>query len=240
VLQISNKIYCDEFLNKLEIENKILPNPYVDYPFIIVKNFLSKKLMRLIVDATQNKKNKVQAEVKVEATKGIVESKLIEKYRKTNIYELESRFHKLYQKRFLKLKPEFEKFYNVMLTQSTDIQVLEYKEGFFYVKHADDSSEIVDKINNTIGFKCVAPQRKLTTVLFATSFDEKKDDGYHFSGGELLFNYLYDEKTKQICYKPQAGDMIVFPSNPFFSHEVLKVQQGYRLSLVQWHDAIIL
>jgi SM-20-related protein len=240
VLQISNKIYCKEFLNTIEIENKILPNPYVEYPYIIVKNFLSKKLMKFIVDATQNKENKVQAQVKVEATKGIVESQIIQKYRKTNIYELEKKFQRLYKKRFLKLKPEFEKFYNVMLTQSTDIQVLEYKQGFYYVKHADDSSEIADKNGQTIGFKCVAPQRKLTTVLFATSYDEINDDGYHFRGGELLFNYLYDENGNKIKYKPQAGDMIVFPSNPFFSHEVLKVQQGYRLTLVQWHDAIIL
>ena len=32
--------------------------------------------------------------------------------------------------------------------------------------------------------------------------------------------------------------MIVFPSNPYFSHEVLTIRSGYRLSLVQWHDTI--
>ena len=33
--------------------------------------------------------------------------------------------------------------------------------------------------------------------------------------------------------------MIVFLSNPYFTHEVLEDKKGYRVSLVQWHDAII-
>jgi SM-20-related protein len=37
--------------------------------------------------------------------------------------------------------------------------------------------------------------------------------------------------------RPEAGDMVVFFSNPYFSHEVLPVKEGYRLSLVQWHNA---
>jgi SM-20-related protein len=63
-----------------------------------------------------------------------------------------------------------------------------------------------------------------------------EDEG--FSGGELLFNYLYDKEGSLVKIKPQAGDMVVFPSNPYFSHEVLPVKEGYRLTLVQWHDAI--
>ena len=52
----------------------------------------------------------------------------------------------------------------------------------------------------------------------------------------------------QVCYtkngernknKTKAGTMLVFLSNPYFTHEVLKVKQGRRISLVQWHNAII-
>jgi SM-20-related protein len=125
------------------------------------------------------------------------------------------------------------------MTLSTDIQVLEYKEGYFYVKHADDSSELIDENGDTVGFKCVAPERKLTTVLFATSHQCNTQEGSEcFSGGELLFNYFFNEKGEPVKIKAEAGDMVVFPSNPYFSHEVLPVQKGYRLTLVQWHDAI--
>jgi len=125
------------------------------------------------------------------------------------------------------------------MTLSTDVQVLEYKEGFFYIKHADDSSEIIDQDKQTIGFKLVAPERKLSTVLFATSHITNVHDGAQsFSGGELMFNYLYNSEGESVKIKPEAGDMIIFPSNPYFSHEVLPVEEGYRLTLVQWHDTV--
>lgn len=240
MLQISNCVYCDDIFNGLEIENKILPNPYKDYPYLVIKNFLSKKLLENIVNSVQKDHDADKAEVKVQSEKGIIDSKLSEKYRKTNIYQLENEFLALYEKRFLKYKPEFESYFNVLLTNSTDVQVLEYTKGYYYKKHADDSSEIIDKNGNTIGFYPIAQQRKLTTVLFGTSYSETVEDRFHFQGGELAFNYLYDKEGKMLKFQPQAGDMLVFPSNPYFSHEVLKVQHGYRLTLVQWHDAIIL
>ena len=125
------------------------------------------------------------------------------------------------------------------ITTSTPLQILVYKAGDFYIKHSDDSSEIVDSNGKTVGFKCVAPERKLTTVLFGTSHQtESSNDKHSFDGGELLFNYLYDEKGQPVTLYPKAGDMVVFFSNPFFSHEVKPVKSGYRLTLVQWHNAL--
>jgi predicted 2-oxoglutarate/Fe(II)-dependent dioxygenase YbiX len=123
----------------------------------------------------------------------------------------------------------------------------DYKKGF--KRHSgsdiDDMVAITSKVRMVFSkgrayFYTIAPQRKLTTVLFTTSHSKHIEDPYHFSGGELLFNYLFDKDGNTIKFEPKAGDMIIFPSNPYFSHEVLRVQQGYRLTLVQWHDAIIL
>jgi SM-20-related protein len=116
---------------------------------------------------------------------------------------------------------------------------LGYESGSFYVKHSDDASELQDRDGNTVGFHTVAPERKLTTVLFTTSYTPNPTDSDHFSGGELLFNYLCDSHGNMITLRPEAGDMVVFFSNPYFSHEVLPVKDGYRLSLVQWHNAHI-
>ena len=114
------------------------------------------------------------------------------------------------------------------------------KEGDFYIKHADDSREIVDKEGETVAFNCIVPTRKLSTVLFGTSHSSNKlsSNEETFEGGELVFNYLFDESGKPLVIYPKAGDMIIFFSNPFFSHEVKAVTSGYRLSMVQWHNAL--
>jgi SM-20-related protein len=33
--------------------------------------------------------------------------------------------------------------------------------------------------------------------------------------------------------------LVVFASNPIYTHEVKEVKEGYRLTLVQWHDALL-
>lgn len=239
MIQISNHIYCDARLEKLHITNRLLPSAYKDTPYLVIKNFFTPELCRQLASLVKQDEESQRAEVKLENISGIIESDVVTDYRKTNIYTLDDFYSDYYEKQFLKYKPLIEEYFAAAITLSTDIQVLEYKEGYFYVKHADDSSELVDENGETVGFKCVAPERKLTTVLFATSHQCKaQDEDEGFSGGELLFNYLYHEKGQPVMIKAEAGDMIIFPSNPYFSHEVLPVKNGYRLTLVQWHDAL--
>ncbi len=240
MIQISTHISCDPLFENIEIENKLLPSQYKDYPYLIIKNFFSKEACEELAFLVQeDEKTKRKAKVKKEVITGIVQADIVEEYRKTNIYKLDTFYQNYYDEQFIKYKPIIEEYFTVALTLSTNVQVLEYKKGFFYVKHADDSSEIIDKDEQTIGFKVVAPQRKLSTVLFATSHVSNADERVQsFSGGELMFNYLYDQGGEAVKIKPEAGDMIIFPSNPYFSHEVLPVEEGYRLTLVQWHDAI--
>ena len=240
MIQISTHIYCDPLFEHIEIENKLLPSQYKDYPYLIIKNFFSQEACDELASLVQeDEETKRKAKVKKEVFSGIVQSDIVEEYRKTNIYELDTFYQHYYDEQFMKYKPVIEEYFNIALTLSTDVQVLEYKKGFFYVKHADDSSEIIDKDEKTVGFKVVAPQRKLSTVLFATSHMTQADEkALSFSGGELMFNYFYDKDGETVKIQPEAGDMLIFPSNPYFSHEVLPVEEGYRLTLVQWHDAI--
>jgi SM-20-related protein len=222
----------------IDIENKILPNPYFDYPYLIIKNFLSDELCKDIINDIKKDDDFIKAQI-ITNEEHIIDSQLDEKYRKTNIYELNDEVKSIYFNRFNEITPIIEDFYKLVITSSTDIQVLEYKNGYYYKKHADDSSELIDKNKNTIGFKTVAAQRKISTVLFATNYDDEVNDNYSFNGGELVFNYLFDSKNEVVKIRPQMGDLLIFPSNPIFSHEILKVKDGYRLTLVQWHDAII-
>lgn len=240
MIQISTHVYCDSLFENIELDNKLLPNQYKDFPYLVIKNFFSQKACeRLVALVQKDEKTKRKAQVKKEIIAGIIQPDIEEEYRKTNIYKLDEFYKKYYDKQFIKYKSVMETYFSIALTLSTDVQVLEYKKGYFYIKHADDSNEIINKDKETIGFKLVAPQRKLSTVLFVTSHVTNAHNGAQsFTGGELMFNYLYNSEGEPVKMKPEAGDMIIFPSNPYFSHEVLPVEEGYRLTLVQWHDAI--
>lgn len=235
--QISNKIFCDDFLIHLDFQNKLLPNPYYEYPYLIIKNFLSKSSCKKIVKLVQQNNDSIDAKIR-QKTDLVVEETLNKQIRKTKIYELEEIYRKIYEKSFFKYQKQIEDFFSMALTTSTPVQVLEYTKGSFYKAHSDDSNVLL-KDDAIVGFVNVAPQRKITSVLFGTSWAKETNLTHSFNGGELVFNYLYDEKKENIMLQPEAGDMILFLSNPFFTHEVKEVKEGYRLTMVQWHDAIV-
>ena len=234
--QISNYVFCDDFIANLKLETKLMPNQYYDYPYLIIKNFLSESICLEISDYTYNISEAKKAKVKSTILNSIINPTVNENIRKTVTHELPKLFLNAYELSFKAYQSEIEKFFSIAITTSTKVQTLEYTKGSFYIKHADDSNEVVNKESKTVGFIQVAPERKLTTVLFTTSHKSHVTNSHSFLGGELRFNYLFDNNKKQIEFFPEAGDMYVFPSNPIYSHEVLPVNDGYRLTLVQWHN----
>ncbi len=228
--QISNYVFARDELLRLDIPTKRLPNTYHDFPYMVLEGVLSPTECRAITEAALADKEAVQAELRGKSLDTAI--------RKTDIHTLSAEHRAIYARRFEAVRREIEEFFALSLTKATDVQVLGYESGSFYVKHSDDASELRDHEGNIVGYKTVAPERKLTTVLFTTSYTPHPTDRDHFSGGELLFNYLCDQHGNTITLRPEAGDMVVFLSNPYFSHEVLPVKEGFRLSLVQWHDAL--
>ncbi|MDP2850607.1 MAG: 2OG-Fe(II) oxygenase [Sulfuricurvum sp.] len=228
--QISNYVYARDELLGWDIPTARLPNPYHDFPYMVLEGVLTPAECRAITAHTLSDNKAVQAELRGRSLDTAI--------RRTDIHTLTSEHRAVYDRRFDAVRGKIEEFFALSLSKATDVQVLGYESGSFYLKHSDDSSELRDREGNIVGFKPVAPERKLTTVLFTTSYTPHPTDQDHFSGGELLFNYLCDESGITITLRPEAGDMVVFLSNPYFSHEVLSVQDGYRLSLVQWHDSL--
>jgi SM-20-related protein len=198
---------------------------------MVLEGVLSPAECRAITVHTLSDKDAVAAELRGRSLDTAI--------RKTDIHTLSVEHREIYDRRFEAIRAEIEDFFALSLSRATDVQVLGYESGSFYVKHSDDSSELRDREGNIVGYRPVAPERKLTTVLFTTSYTPHPSDRDHFSGGELLFNYLCDESGNTITLRPEAGDMVVFLSNPYFAHEVLPVKEGFRLSLVQWHDGIL-
>lgn len=226
--QISSFVYARDELLGWEIPTRRLPNPYHDFPYMVLEGVLSPSECRAITAAALADKEAVAAELRGNSLDTAI--------RKTDIHTLSPEHRAIYNHRFEAVRSEIEAFFSISLSKATDVQVLGYESGSFYLKHSDDASELRDSDGNVIGYRTVAPERKLTTVLFTTSYTPNPTDTDHFSGGELLFNYLCDESGNTITLRPEAGDMVVFLSNPYFAHEVLPVKEGFRLSLVQWHD----
>lgn len=215
-----------------------MPNPYHDYPILIIENFLPIELCMAICHETMKDKDAEQAMLK-SMVQGVVDVDVDTQIRKTIVHKLSDAFFEEYMAAFVAHQKKIEDFFAIALTTATTVQVLEYTQGAFYIKHADDSSELVNAEGETVGFVQVAPQRKMSSVLFASSHEINECIGECFSGGELVFNYLFDKEGHPLTLRPKAGDMVIFPSNPIYSHEVLPVKEGYRLSLVQWHNAIV-
>ncbi len=224
--QVSNLLYCSEFLYDIGIASTLLGKSYSDYPFLIIGDFFSadecESVLAHIKSTDEYEKAKIKSAVA-----------LNQSIRKTDIYSLTLGQDACFDMHFDFCRAQIEKFFNVSLLNASDAQLLSYGEGSFYVRHADDSSEIVDSEGVAVDYKLVAPYRIITTVLFLN------DGGDDFGGGELVFSHLCDVDGVPFCYKPKQGFMLVFPSNPYFAHEVLKVTSGHRATLVKWHDAIV-
>lgn len=231
--QISDEVLAEDFLFEVEIATPLLPSPYAKFPYLVIENFMDDATCREIIDQVQAIQNGSDAKLRSATHTDN------QKIRKTKIHTLSSYHQDLYDKAFDTIREKIEHFFTLSLTQATKTQVLEYTAGSFYKPHSDDSSVLVDKSKNIIGFKQVAPTRKITTLLFVSEHCEKDPDTYQFCGGELSFSYFTNTQGEALIIKPKMGSMIIFGSNPFYTHEVKEVTDGFRVTVAQWHDGIL-
>lgn len=94
--------------------------------------------------------------------------------------------------------------FNPEIKEDTGYELLRYHEGEFYVQHTDSFKE----------------SPRALSVIFALNDD--------FDGGEICFF------NRELKFKLNAGDAIVFPSNFLYPHEILKVTKGTRYSCLTW------
>ena len=90
--------------------------------------------------------------------------------------------------------------------------------GKFLGQHSDTSADYA------YGFE--HPRDQLATRNTLTALVYFNDD---FSGGEHFFNYL------DITYKPNKGDILMFPSNFIAAHEIKPITNGSRYSYLGWY-----
>jgi predicted 2-oxoglutarate/Fe(II)-dependent dioxygenase YbiX len=98
---------------------------------------------------------------------------------------------------------------NTDVWQDEGFNLLRYNTGGYYKLHVDTGpKDVVGSSRNL----------SITVVL--------NDD---FEGGEFVF---FEDQKKVV--KPSKGQVIVFPSNFMFPHEVCEVTKGTRYSIVTW------
>jgi len=218
MVPISQKVYALKEIWDMDFEKHPLASFYNEYPFLIFENVLDENKCENIINSLK----------KDETYKAKLISKgLDEDIRKTILHKPTDEIRKIFERVINEKKEEIEKFFGVSLLSGTDIQILEYKDGGFYKRHADNASEIY-KDGKLVGYKVIAPERKITTLLFLN------DD---FEGGEIEFSHLRYNDGSRVIFKPKAGQMIVFPSHGLFAHEVKKVN-GNRFAIVKWWSVI--
>lgn len=111
-------------------------------------------------------------------------------------------------------------------------QCLVYKQGGFFKQHADDS--IVNMMNGPARWDKNQAHRQLTCLLY---LNDQGSSWGEFLGGEFEFNRLRTEDERRVIFQPRAGLMLLFPSNPWFTHEVHPILSGHRICVTRWYTA---
>jgi predicted 2-oxoglutarate/Fe(II)-dependent dioxygenase YbiX len=86
-----------------------------------------------------------------------------------------------------------------------DWQLVRYGEGQHFITHLDENYD---------------NPRTVSITMYINN---------EYTGGEL--EYVWFNKI----YKPEAGDIVIFPSNYIFSHKVHKVLSGIRYAVVRFY-----
>lgn len=102
------------------------------------------------------------------------------------------------------LEDDYKVSYGFATTKHDNYSILKYGQGQKFTNHIDDHVDY---------------PRRMSTVLYLN---------HNYSGGEIVFPRF------NLTYKPNANEMIVFPSNYMYNHSVLPVTDGVRYAVVSW------
>jgi len=111
------------------------------------------------------------------------------------------------QKELLKYMNIFTYLHQVKIQ---DINLLKYEVGNFYGTHIDAYHTV---------------NRQLSFIINLNQ---------EYEGGDIIFTHPSDRKSyKKISFK--TGDLLVFPSNFMYPHNITPVTKGIRYSCVSWY-----
>lgn len=107
--------------------------------------------------------------------------------------------------------------------------IVGYGPGVYLGTHSDTSADYIYGLPHPSDQ--LATRNTLSCIVYINDSVESADSmsDSEFVGGEHYFDFL------GITYKPQKGDVLMFPSNFIASHEVKPTLAGLRLSYLGWY-----
>lgn len=96
------------------------------------------------------------------------------------------------------------KFPHCKIEEDSGYELLRYTEGCFYTEHTDSFKK--------------RPRAVSCSFILNNEFE----------GGEFAFF------NKELIYKLEKGDALMFPSNFMYPHEIMPVTKGTRYSIITW------
>jgi len=123
--------------------------------------------------------------------------------------------------------PDVSQYYGVPLVAVQPLQFLVYREGDFFERHRDRGESSV-----TSPF---SRARRVAAVIFLNGGGDPSADGYR--GGELTLYGLFDQPESEAVGLPleaEEGLLVTFPADVV--HEVRRVEDGERYTVVTWFD----
>ena len=171
-------------------------------------------------------------------TADVLGGELTDKIRITRQYELSTEEKELFSHVFEREKPSVERFFSRRILQGEGFHGLGYPPGGHYIKHADNCFPVRDSEGNLIRFECNRPKRQISAVLFLTESVTEITGPNQCFGGNISFPHIVNIQGEPLIVEPRKGMLLMFPSNPYFIHQVHEVYDGFRLSIVNWYDAL--
>lgn len=92
---------------------------------------------------------------------------------------------------------------------------LRYWEAFNFIKY-EPGNHFMEHHDHSFSYNC--------TVSLVGYVND------NYEGGELYF------RLQNITYKPEAGDLVIFPSNYMYPHQAMPVKSGTKYSIVTMLD----
>ncbi|MRI82939.1 MAG: hypothetical protein C6I00_00825 [Nitratiruptor sp.] len=218
LVPLSRKIWALASIYELPFKKEPLASPYHPLPFLLYPKALRGERLQAFRQAIP------QSGVKAKLRGGGFN----EEVRKSLLYPSTPVIEELFAQLIDPLRPEIEAFFNGVLLDGTKVQLLGYPPGGHYRCHSDNGSELVQD-GQIVGYRLVAPERKLTTLLFLNE---------EFQGGGIEFCHLRYPNGKRVRLRPRAGMLLVFPSHGLFAHRVHPVIAGMRLAAVKWWNLL--
>lgn len=218
--------YDNEFFaGKLPEQTQYLPDDSRDFPFFVERGLLGPDVCADLV-------------AKITGTGPAGDAGTGIGTRKSKQFALSPDVEAIYREAFSLVRPKIDAFFNSTILSSEVAHALGYEAGGRYDKHSDNCDPVLDANDRVVRFKYTLPKRQISSLLFLCDSVLDIAAPLQCIGGNVSFPFIFDEMNEILILEPKMGMFVAFPSNPVYAHEVHEVIEGFRMVIVDWHDAI--